>query len=74
MKNRLLEIRLQHKVKRVFLANVLGTNVSTIYRWEVQQQRIPYEMLLETARFFEIAAIDIVPALAEVQLEEVSHA
>jgi DNA-binding XRE family transcriptional regulator len=73
MQNRLLAIRLEHNVKRSHLAQFLGVDYATLYRWE-KQAPIPYDQLVKIARFFEVAPVDVVPGLGEVPREECVNA
>lgn len=67
--NRLLSIRIQHNMKRADLAAFLGVDYATVYRWEKQHSSMTLDTLLKIARLFEVAPTDIIPNLAEIQLD-----
>lgn len=73
--NRLLLVRTQRQIKRTDLAEFLGVDYTTVYRWEKQHASMTLETLFKIARFFEVPPTAIMPNLAEVQLdtEETAH-
>ena len=64
MRNQLQQERERRKLSRAQLADALGVEYETVYRWEAKGLPIPYSPLFKIARLWAIPPSVIIPDLA----------